>query len=107
MKTVFGAAMRHATKLTRAQNVIEATREIQRALSGRGRDVSPDQQTGESPRLIPPPTNGAESADASEQPPQDARIERGRSLRIPTKPAMHSNLKPATYTDLKPATVPI
>jgi len=28
-------------------------------------------------------------------------------LRIPTKPAMHSNLKPATYTDLKPATVPI
>ena len=28
-------------------------------------------------------------------------------VRIPTKPAMHSNLKPATYTDLKPATVPI
>jgi hypothetical protein len=28
-------------------------------------------------------------------------------MRIPTKPAMHSNLKPATYTDLKPATVPI
>ena len=51
MKTVFGAAMRHATKLTRAQNVIEATREIQRALSGRGRDVSPDQQTGESEKI--------------------------------------------------------
>jgi hypothetical protein len=29
------------------------------------------------------------------------------NMRIPTKPAMHSNLKPATYTDLKPATVPI
>ena len=28
-------------------------------------------------------------------------------VRIPTKPAMHSNMKPATYTDLKPATVPI
>jgi len=28
-------------------------------------------------------------------------------VRIPTKPAMHSNLKPATYTDLKAATVPI
>jgi len=28
-------------------------------------------------------------------------------LRIPTKPAMHSNLKPATYSDLKPAGVPI
>ena len=28
-------------------------------------------------------------------------------LRIPTKPAMHSNLKPATYSDPKPAGVPI
>ena len=28
-------------------------------------------------------------------------------VRIPTKPAMHSNLKPATYSDLKPASVPI
>jgi hypothetical protein len=29
------------------------------------------------------------------------------NVRIPTKPAMHSNLKPATYSDLKPAGVPI
>src|SRR5208283_3554831 len=79
MKTVFSAAMRHATKLTRAQNVIEATRVIQRALSGRGRDFSPEQRTPESPRLITPPTSGAESADAFEQPRQDARIERRRS----------------------------
>ena len=28
-------------------------------------------------------------------------------VRIPTKPAMHSNLKPATCSDLKPAGVPI
>jgi len=28
-------------------------------------------------------------------------------MRIPTKPAMHSNLKPATYSDAKPAGVPI
>jgi transposase len=28
-------------------------------------------------------------------------------VRIPTKPAMHSNMKPATYSDLKPASVPI
>jgi hypothetical protein len=28
-------------------------------------------------------------------------------MRIPTKPAMHSNLKPATRSDLKPAIVPI
>ena len=28
-------------------------------------------------------------------------------LRIPTKPAGHSNLKPATYSETKPASVPI
>ena len=28
-------------------------------------------------------------------------------LRIPTKPAMHSNMKPATYSDPKPARIPI
>jgi hypothetical protein len=28
-------------------------------------------------------------------------------VRIPTKPAMHSNMKPATYSDLMPATIPI
>ena len=28
-------------------------------------------------------------------------------LRIPTKPAMHSDTKPATNSDLKPARVPI
>ena len=54
MKTVSSTAMRYATKLTRAQNVIEATRVIQRALSGRGQ---PGQQTPESPRLIASPTN--------------------------------------------------
>ena len=31
----------------------------------------------------------------------------GPSLRIPTKPATHSNRKPATDSDLKPAGVPI
>jgi hypothetical protein len=30
-----------------------------------------------------------------------------RNLRIPTKPAMHSNLKPATYSNVKPAGIPI
>ena len=39
MKTVFSAAMRHATRLTRAQNIIEATRVIQQALSRRARDA--------------------------------------------------------------------
>jgi hypothetical protein len=31
----------------------------------------------------------------------------GSSVRIPTKPATHSNRKPATDSDLKPAGVPI
>ena len=29
------------------------------------------------------------------------------SLRIPTKPATHSNRKPATYSNMKPARIPI
>jgi hypothetical protein len=28
-------------------------------------------------------------------------------MRIPTKPAMHSNVKPATFSDPKPAAIPI
>ncbi|MEE3499918.1 hypothetical protein [Acidiphilium acidophilum] len=28
-------------------------------------------------------------------------------LRIPTKPAMHSDMMPATHSETKPATVPI
>ena len=30
-----------------------------------------------------------------------------KQLRIPTKPAMHSNVKPATFSDPKPAGLPI
>jgi hypothetical protein len=29
------------------------------------------------------------------------------NVRIPMKPAMHSNMKPATYSDPKPARIPI
>ena len=32
---------------------------------------------------------------------------RALALRIPMKPARHSNLKPATYSETKPAGVPI
>jgi hypothetical protein len=35
------------------------------------------------------------------------KLKKGQCLRIPTKPAMHSNMKPATYSDPKPATIPI
>jgi poly(hydroxyalkanoate) depolymerase family esterase len=47
MKSVFSTAMRQATQLARAQNVVEATRVIQRALSGRGHAVSPGEPSPE------------------------------------------------------------
>jgi poly(hydroxyalkanoate) depolymerase family esterase len=79
MKTVFSAAMRHATKLTRAQNVIEATRVIQRALTGRGQAPSPCEQSSESRRLLTPPANDADSRDAFEQLRLDAGIASSRA----------------------------
>ena len=42
MKSDFGAAMRQALKLMRAQNVMEATRVIQRALAGLGAALAGD-----------------------------------------------------------------
>ena len=51
------------------------------------------------------PEKGAEAADrliVSAQKRLAARF-----VRIPTKPAGHSNLKPATCSDTKPARVPI
>jgi poly(hydroxyalkanoate) depolymerase family esterase len=74
MKTVFSTAIRQATELTRKQNVIEATRMIKRALSGRGHAHSPGEQSPESSRLIELQTNVAESSEGFEQPRQDARI---------------------------------
>src|SRR6059058_2166203 len=74
MKTVFSTAIRQATELTRKQNVIEATRMIKRALSGRGHAHSPGEQSPESSRLIELQTNVAESSERFEQPRQDSRI---------------------------------
>jgi poly(hydroxyalkanoate) depolymerase family esterase len=79
MKTVFSAAMRRATQLTRAQNVIEATQVIRRALSGRGQAPSPSEQPSESLRLLTPPTNDVDSRDAFEQLRLDAGIASGRA----------------------------
>ena len=78
MNTVFSTAMRQATQLTREQNVIEATRLIQRALSGRGQALSPGEQSPESSRLIELQTNVAESSEGFEPPRQDARIASAR-----------------------------
>ena len=74
MKSIFSTAMRQATQLTRAQNVIEATRVIQRGLSGRGHAVSPGEPSPENSRLIALLTNVAESFEVFEPAQQDARI---------------------------------
>ena len=74
MKTLLSTAMRQATQFTRDQNVIEATRVIKRALSGRGHAHSPDEQSPESSRLIEPQTNFIANSGEFERPRQDARI---------------------------------
>ncbi len=63
MNTFISAAMREATKLTRAQSVIEATKVIQRALSGRGPDLSPPTPENLSKIEL---SDGAKSADSFE-----------------------------------------
>ena len=71
MKMDFRAAMRHATKLAGAQNVIEATRAIQRSLLGR---EPADQATPEGSRLSAPSTNVAGELEVFELAPHDAKI---------------------------------
>lgn len=78
MKTVFSTAMRQATQLTREQNVIEATRVIQSALSGRGHAPSPGGHSSEDSRLIELQTNVAESSGGAELPRRDAGIASAR-----------------------------
>ncbi len=78
MKTVFSSAMRQATQLTCEQNVIEATRLIQRALSGRGHILWPDESSPECSRPIELQANvAAESSGGFERPRQDAKIASG------------------------------
>ena len=74
MNTIFGTAMHQAAQLTRTQNVLEATRLIQHALSGRGHALSPGEEPPEASRSIELQTNVAESSGGVEQPRQDARI---------------------------------
>src|ERR1700730_5809996 len=79
MKTTCSAA-REAAKLTQSQQLIEATRVIQRALSGRNPAASPDQQpagnlrpiapkAGARPAQSEPPIAGNASAGWGELPP--------------------------------------
>ena len=67
----FAAAMRQAAQLTRQRNLMEATRVIQRALSGRGRAAPPADPSPESARLIAPPN--ASEAPAAAEPPRARR----------------------------------
>jgi poly(hydroxyalkanoate) depolymerase family esterase len=78
MKSVFSTAMLEAARLTRTQNVIEATQVIQRALSGRGHAVSRGEPPQENSQLIALPTNVAESLEVFEPAQQDAGIASAR-----------------------------
>lgn len=79
MKTVFNAAMRQATKLTRERDVIEATRMIQRALSGQDQEVSPGGQSPENSRSFELQAPVAGRSRGVEAPQQDAGIASSRS----------------------------
>jgi poly(hydroxyalkanoate) depolymerase family esterase len=73
MITDFSAVMRRALELTRAQNVMEATRTIRRALSGPGVVERRGNEPVESPQLIAPPPGPSGAADPLETAPQGGR----------------------------------
>ncbi len=68
MKTDFSAAMRQAAKLTRSQNVMEATRVIQRALADAA--APPADAPRETTLVLPPARGIAGTEDAFEPSPQ-------------------------------------
>ncbi len=72
MKTVISSALQQAKQLVRAQNVIEATRVIQRALSGSSRASSSQAQLPDRSRSSEPQTNGAGASKVFELLSQDA-----------------------------------
>ena len=84
MKPDFGAAMREAFDLTRAQKLMEATRVIQRALTGRGAVARGAEQLAESVRLLgaarqesdtPSETSVAVEPPPRHTPPQSTRTQ--------------------------------
>ncbi len=90
MKTVFSDAMRHATKLARAQNVVEATQVIQRALSERehhGRHAT------ECPQLIAPPIDDAEMSQGVKSVTDYPRLAQTRSGEATTERGLASRMK--------------
>ena len=65
MKNDFGAAMRQALQLTRAQNLMEATKVIQRALAGLETAAPAADQPRANAQALPPPPKVSGTADAS------------------------------------------
>ena len=127
MKTIFSTAMRKAAQLTQNHNVIEATRVIQRALTGRNHTLSPFQQppqnlrliepkTGARPRESEPPRTVAENASAGLQDsrPKQVLAERVKRplgevltlLRQGIRPSIAPSAKPLWESPIPPS-VPV
>ncbi|HMK90268.1 MAG TPA: hypothetical protein VK446_11635, partial [Methylocystis sp.] len=81
MGTDFGAAMRQALQLVRSQNVLEATRVIQRALADRGADASPVDETRERALISPPSPDILETVETAKPAPQQAHEPASREKR--------------------------
>jgi poly(hydroxyalkanoate) depolymerase family esterase len=83
----FSAAMRRALQLTRAQNVMEATRVIQRALTRDGDATPPVDEPLASARLLTPPRDLAGTPDLAEPPRQTARTASAREATAEPRPS--------------------
>ncbi len=83
MKTDFGAAMRQALQLTREQNLMEATKVIQRALAGFEPAPAAD-QPGANAQALPPPPKVSGTADA---PPQSVQAANASAANTPRRPS--------------------
>jgi poly(hydroxyalkanoate) depolymerase family esterase len=85
MTSDFSAAMRRALELTRTENVMEATRVIQRAFSGRGPAAPPADEQPASARLLTSPRAGL--ADAVEPPPLSSRTATASEASVERRPS--------------------
>ena len=81
MNSDFVAAMRQAVQLTRQRQLMEATRVIQRALSGWGRASPSNDPSSESARVIAL-ANASDAAGAAEPLPHNANLQSARAGNI-------------------------
>lgn len=87
MKIDFGAAMRQALQLTRAQDLMEATKVIQRALAGMDHPPAPatDRPRARAPALPPPQVS--ETADPNAPPAEPAPATSAAEALAPRRPS--------------------